>query len=319
MLRWGHRLDFDQGHLLTLVLLGACQPSPSTPPDAARDRAALADPPVETLPTSSSSAADDEASTREATLPSTARSCEALAGHRHLVIVTWPSTLRRQLARADTRTHGGLLVLARVDCGFALLPECRVPGRYNYVHSPLSFVPTELPLADIDELWANLPDLAAREPREWSGPYLIAVQAAGTLRAATWDPSAATLEGQCEGATHVLDTIELGAGWLARGSYVEPNGPADIDEVLVEFGDPSRCENRYEDKHQPKGCDEAWAISLIALDDDGERDACPGPTGYDGLLCSSPGRMNHCGLEPADRRCNHARGDEPRLRELLGF
>jgi hypothetical protein len=232
------------------------------------------------------------------------------------LVVTWPSALRRELARADR----GLLVFTREGCELALLPDCRVPGRYEYRSFALSYVPNHIPLADIDELWANLPDLAAREAEPWSGPYLLAVQTAGSLRATTWDPGAVTLEGDCEGATHVLDTVELGAGMLARGSYVEPNGPSEIEEVLVEFGDPSRCTERDEDQRQPASCARAWAISLISVELElaNERDACPGPTGYDGLLCSSPGRTNHCGLEPADRRCNHVRGEEPRLRELLG-
>jgi hypothetical protein len=283
---------------LLVLLLGACQPSPTAPPELARDPAALVDAPVETptTPTPVTPSVD-------------ARSCDALAGPRHLVVVTWPSTLRRQLAQADTAA--GLLVFARTDCEFELLPDCRVPGHYGRARMLSTLIP--LPFADLDELWANLPELAAREPQEWSGPYLLEVKAAWTLRAVAWDPSEATLKGNCEGATHVLDTVELGAGRFSRGAYVEPYGPTEIDEVLVEFGNPSRCgDERHED------CEQAWAVTLVALADDGERDGCPGPTGYDGLVCSSPERTNLCHLVLEDRRCNQMRGDESRLRELLG-
>jgi hypothetical protein len=232
-------------------------------------------------------------------------------GHRHVLVVHWP-TSQLELLSSSLADPVGLRVVAQRGDIFELLEHCRVAGSYRREARPST--PYHIPLAGPDELSANLPGFEGQ-------PELALVFSLvdnGLLRASAWNPSAPAFDGDCREATHVVDTIELGAGSLARGTYAEPFGPATIDGELLRFGDTKQCPNLQPDPSQPSSaCEQPWAVLLVALGEDLPLDGCPGDTGYDGLLCSGPKRTNYCGLQPKDRRCSQARGAEPRLRELF--
>ncbi len=229
--------------------------------------------------------------------------CETAAGHRRVLTLDWTPAEREAVSKGLSR---GLAVVRLVGCHLEFLPECRVPaGRHVYTvrppfHYSLTIEP-ELPV------WiANLPRWASeRSPRPPSRLHVDIIPA-GQYRAAPIDLRRAARVGECDGATHVISTIEVGA-------IYEESSPLATDCHLV----------HHSDTEPPPHCAMPWSVQLTALDPHAPLgQPCPAPLHWNTLYCGSDRELppsQTCGLAPPGYPpCAHGWGlpppDDPQRR-----
>jgi hypothetical protein len=147
-----------------------------------------------------------------------------------------------------------------------------------------------------DQLYAQLPIGAARlEARlARAGKLDVRIALVGMLEAPSERVERAALTGDCDGATHVIAGVQLGAFKFYAGGSGEIGaglgiGQAGVggsstasQELLSADGDPSRCDAASTaDARAPDGCGAVIRIELVRLGDP----SCPAGARWDGQRC----------------------------------
>jgi hypothetical protein len=215
--------------------------------------------------------------------------CETAPGHRRVLTLDWTSAEREAVLDGLTR---GLAAVRLAGCGLTFLPECRVPaGRYVYMpRKPFEYTVTLGP--DLPLWIVNLPRWASERGARLPEELLFRVTTAGQYRATPIDLRRAAWVGDCDGATHVISTVEVGA-------IVDHSSPVRRDCQRV----------HYSDTRPPPRCAAPWSVQLTALDPRAPLgQPCPAPLHWNGIHCgrsrASPAHMDCSGLPPSDIACD---------------
>lgn len=156
-----------------------------------------------------------------------ARVCRAPTGPREpeVLAIDWADAEKIDLSDAMAK-H---VAVVRYDCdGVTVLRDCAAPGTYTY--GGVSPMRSALRLDDPARLEATLPfateDLAAavRRGDVVDLAFIVVGQHATTAR----DVPRARLEGRCEGATHTVRAVGVGAFALAAGPAGKTNAAAEL-------------------------------------------------------------------------------------------
>jgi hypothetical protein len=213
------------------------------------------------------------------------------------LIVEWPSADRGEL-EAQARNRG-LVVVRYQGCEMQVLEGCTTSLKYAY--APITRKKDHVAMRDADDLYANVPIGAARleAKLEKGGELDVDMTMVGRWEAERRDVRPDELRGSCEGATHVVSALTIGAFTFTAGADATVSGSATVlgsggggqstskREVLNTDGDESACERATTgDQKPPEGCAALIRVEVVPL---GEArpyaPACPDGTRWDGTQC----------------------------------
>ncbi len=204
-----------------------------------------------------------------------AERCTLRGSQSRPLVTEWPATER---SRLESRSSKGIIVVAYAGCEMQVLDRCQADGAYRF--SPTSVAKDGFTVSTQDDLYAKLPLGAAALEGELAraGSLHLAYVVVGQYDAAGLDPAAIALQGECEGATHLVAGYAVGAFTLASGGRVKASGGATVLgvgagaaheaslDVLRSGGDAAACEKgRGDASSPPEHCRTPIQLFLAAL------------------------------------------------------
>lgn len=201
--------------------------------------------------------------------------CKVKESQTKPLIVEWPSAERVSL---EARAKQGLVVVRYNGCEMQLLTRCKAPSEYDYI----GVAPKKdtLRITNEDDLYANIPIGAAKleGKLQKAGELDVAMTMVGTYQAKDALVDRAALEGLCDGATHVIAGLTVGAFEFFAGGSAEVGGGAEVlgagagaksaakRELLATDGKASACESATStDQRPPEGCSALLRIEVVPL------------------------------------------------------
>ena len=203
--------------------------------------------------------------------------CGVAKSQAEPLIVEWPDAARGKL---ESMVKRGVVAVRYEGCEMEVLGQCTARGAYRYasVNPKKSLVK----MRDADELYASIPAYAAKfeAALQKAGELNVSMTIVGRYEAEQRTFVLAGLEGQCEGATHVVNALtvgafdfyagadaSIGAGVKVAGAGVGAKSTAQR-ETLNQDGSAEACEKaRQEDTVPPYGCGALLRVEVIAIAD----------------------------------------------------
>jgi len=212
--------------------------------------------------------------------------CGVTKNHDRPLIIEWPSADRGALESQVLR--GDHLVVVRYEgCEMEVLRHCYARGRYAF--SGVQQKVDNSSIRSADELYAKIPLGAARLEAELErhGALSLAMTYVGAYEAERGSLTEAlesdALEGRCDGATHVVTNLSVGAFKLtsASGAGVKAGAEVGLPGGIGEGaggglssthargfrrsdGDPAACDG-YSHERPPEGCGALLRIEVEAI------------------------------------------------------
>ena len=201
--------------------------------------------------------------------------CGVTKSQAEPLIVEWPDAAR---GRLEALLRRGVVAVHYSGCEMEVLGQCSAKGRYGYA----SFTPkkSNVKMRDADELYANIPAYAAKfeAALQKAGELNVSMTIVGRYEADHARVRAEELEGQCEGATHIVNALtvgsfdffagadaSLGAG-VAAGNAGAGAKSSSKRETLNQDGDATACaSSKRDDKEPPFGCGALIRIEVIPI------------------------------------------------------
>lgn len=217
------------------------------------------------------------------------------------LIVEWSSASRGHLEALRAK-H--VVAVRYTGCELELLPQCEVRGgHYGYV--PLTPKRERVRVRNEDELYANIPlhavSLAGK--LRTAGELNVKMAVVGRFEAASTVVSKDDLQGDCDGATHVIAGLTAGAFSFFAGTEGEAGADVGVgslraggstkshSEVLNEDGNAEACARATaSDTAPPFGCGALMQVEVVALGAPRPPEpACPAHMRWTGASCESTG------------------------------
>lgn len=201
--------------------------------------------------------------------------CKVAKSQSEPLIVEWPETQRAKLESLRKR---GLLAVHYEGCELSMLSQCHVKGTYGY--SGITRKQSKVTIKDADELYASMPAFAVKLEGKLksAGQLNVQMTLVGRYEAQGAPSTTADLEGDCEGATHVVSALAVGAFTFFAGADAEVGGGVSAfgaggggkstanRELLQRDGDEASCAgSTAADKLPPEGCGAALQLEVIPL------------------------------------------------------
>jgi hypothetical protein len=199
--------------------------------------------------------------------------CQVKQSQNKPLIVEWPSADRAELEAA---AKGAVVVVKYNGCEMQLLSRCQAPGKYSYV----AVTPKKdtLSIKDEDDLWANMPIGAASLEAKLAkaGELNVVMTMVGRHQAPQSSYRARDLKGSCDGATHVISGLTVGAFEFFAGAAAEVGGGVNVlgagagaksrysKETLTQDGDLKACEAASKDA-PPADCAALLRVEVAPL------------------------------------------------------
>ncbi len=186
----------------------------------------------------------------EARAPNTAARCRVGASQTGVLITEWSAA---EKANLQAMLSGGAVAVEFSGCQMRVLPQCRLPGRYQWLQTtPTSDV---LEIQSEAQLYAKLPLGAVSLSGELSksGSLYVSTTVAGQHRLQGGDAEHVPNNSECEFATHLVGAVSVGAFVLSAGSRVKAGMDADMrvtsagasmsrsTRILTYAGEPKTC------------------------------------------------------------------------------
>lgn len=223
--------------------------------------------------------------------------CEDVGGQSRFLVVDWESVDRAEI---EARASRGLVVVHYQGCKMEVLKRCQVKGAPHYDYVGLTPKKDNVTMRDSAEVYANIPVYAAKFDAKLahSGSLDVNMTIVGqfdTARAATRDE----LEGECEGATHVVSAITVGSFEFTAANAVEGSAGVSVlgagagtrgtqnHEVLNRDGEEARCgEATGTDTKPPFGCGALLRLEVVPIGQARrEEPSCPRGMQWNGGQC----------------------------------
>jgi len=210
------------------------------------------------------------------------------------LVVEWPAADRAAL---EARAQQSLVAVRYTGCTMEVLSGCDVDGSYAFV--PLSRKQERVTIHDEDELYARLPVGAASLEGTLArqGQLVVDMTIVGRKQADRHVLARSELRGRCDGATHVLTGLTVGAFSLYADATLEAGARLQLRaagagaahmrsrEILARDGDPLACE---------------VAAAVEPGGGEGELDRAPSTAGPP-PWCGARRRANRCGKRSRPR------------------
>ncbi len=222
--------------------------------------------------------------------------CRVQKSQTKPLIVEWPSAERRKL---EASAKKGLVVARYLGCELKLLTGCTAPGRYGYT----AYTPKKdtVRIKNEDDLYANMPVGAAKFEAKLatSGELGVQMTLVGRYLAENHVVRTDELKGSCDGATHLVAGLTVGAFEFFAGQAKR--------ETLSQDGDAAACQASAGKEAPPKGCAALIRIQVIPLEcalgthfEQGK--GCVADSVPEGMVLIPAGSF-WMGCAPADKDC----------------
>ena len=155
--------------------------------------------------------------------------CRNAVGQDQPLVTEWPAS---EKANLETQIRmGSGVVVSFTGCTMTVLTQCRTRDPYHWVRTTPSSDWIEI--RNQDELYAKLPLGAASLAGELQGSGSLTMQTtiAGQFRLALAPGTMPMIEGDCQGATHVVGGLAIGAYQLAAGGTSTASLEASVHAV----------------------------------------------------------------------------------------
>lgn len=195
-----------------------------------------------------------------------AQACVPTHGSFDVSTIDWEPGARQ---RFEDQARTGAVVVRAAECGWTVLPGCRVAAKYAYRALPVSRVRKD----DGKQLGVELGGASSTGS---SGGHPTGttkeVVVAGVFELGEPE-SAVVLQGACAGATHVVSHYTVGAFRVdsGRGSsasvqlpYVGRFGNSTWSDRVVEAGQVAACDRGQSDQ-PPVGCSASVELNVVPL------------------------------------------------------
>jgi hypothetical protein len=182
--------------------------------------------------------------------PTPLAKCRISASHENPLVTEWPAS---EKAHLETLLSSQAVAVQYSGCELKIIDACKLPGSYTWVRTTLSTDTVQI--ADADELYAKLPlgAVSLEGELERSGRLAIRTTVAGQLRLDQQQAQELPKDGTCDGVTHVINGISVGAFSLLSGGSVSGSGGVGVagvgaggssrreESTLRESGNPTLC------------------------------------------------------------------------------
>jgi hypothetical protein len=206
--------------------------------------------------------------------PEDQSTCRVKEGQTRPLVVEWPSADRMEL---ETRAKRGVVVVNYNGCEMRLLPHCTVPGDRQYAFETASPTTDTVTIRNADELWANMPIGAAKLEGKLAVAGELNVNMTLIGRFTTSDPQVRYdgLQGVCEGATHIVAGLTVGAFDFYAGADAQVGGGVHVvgagagarstagRQSITQAGDPTACKTNPGDTQPPHNCSALLRVEVV--------------------------------------------------------
>jgi hypothetical protein len=165
--------------------------------------------------------------------PVLAQRCRLGASQTSLLVTEWNAA---EKANLQALLGGGAVAVQFSGCEMRLLPNCRLPGRYMWIHTTATSDRVEI--ENDAQLYAKLPLGAVSlsgELRKW-GKLTVETTVSGQVRLDGMMASQISADPSCAEATHLVDGLSLGAFALSAGGLESSKGGVNVARVPIEGG-----------------------------------------------------------------------------------
>ena len=160
--------------------------------------------------------------------PVLASRCRVGASQTSVLVTEWSAT---EKANIQAALSGGAIAVQFSGCELRLLPNCRLPGAYNWQRT----TPTSerIEIKSDAELFAKLPLGAASLNAELkkSGELAVQTTVSGQARLAGFQATMVPSDPNCAEATHLVDGLSVGAFSLIAGGSQSTKGGIEVKLV----------------------------------------------------------------------------------------
>jgi hypothetical protein len=208
------------------------------------------------------------------TLPSQAASCRSSAGHDQPLVTEWTAAEKSNL---ESQVRSGGVVVSFTGCTMRVLTQCHTREQYGWVRTTPSSDWIEI--RNEDELYAKLPLGAASLKGELQGSGSLTMQTtiSGQYRLGILPGVMPAIEGACDGATHVVAGLSIGAYELNAGGATKASfeGSATVvgsagatssanKQIIRRSGESRSCANAT-DQWPDASCSSPIQMFLLAV------------------------------------------------------
>ncbi len=187
--------------------------------------------------------------------------CKVAKSQSRPLIVEWPSADRGAL---EVQMKKGLVVVRYTGCEMEILRHCSAPSN-EYTYHAMTRKRDRVTMRDADDLYANIPLGAAKFEAKLAraGELTVTMTMVGSYEAPHAELRVDQLEGDCDGASHMVTALTAGAFSFFAGADAAVGGGVGTvvggakagssakREVLNEDGDEEACEKATSDDTGP--------------------------------------------------------------------
>lgn len=248
--------------------------------------------------------------------------CDASKGQLRPLVVEWSAPERAAL---EAQARQGQIVVHYEGCDLKVLRQCKAPAKFDYRYTAITPKEEVVTMTNAEQLYASIPVYAAKFEGKLaqSGQLTAAMTIVGEYGVAGEPPAIDQLQGECQGATHVVTALTTGAFSFFAGSSKEASASVQVmgvgvggevsrkSENLSRDGDIKSCgASRRGDGIPPEGCGATLRLELSPLLAAGE--GVP-------LECKPGTRLVGKACKPVDKPSELAPEDRSFVDEKHGF
>jgi predicted Zn-dependent peptidase len=204
--------------------------------------------------------------------------CHAGVSPTRPLIVEWPSPARGEL-EAIIEDHKSVAVVRYEGCTMTVLTECKAPGKISYVPYR-NTKQDQVRITSADDLYANLPVGAAslEGKLQRAGELDVDMMLVGQYESDTANVTPSDLQGNCQGATHIVRTVTVGAFDFHTGANAHVGGGVNVmgagaggsssaaEDSLARDGAVNACASaKPDDGDAPQNCGALVRLEVVPL------------------------------------------------------
>ena len=185
--------------------------------------------------------------------------CGVAKSQAEPLIVEWPDAARGKL---ESQVRRGVVAVRYVGCDMQVLGRCTAPGKYGY--ASLNPKKSRVKIRNADELYASIPAYAVKFEGTLAraGELNVEMTIVGRDEADRSSVRVEDLHGDCDGATHVVTGLSVGAFEFFAGADARAGVGASAGDVGAGAKSMSSRETLNADG-QEEACRKAAAADTI--------------------------------------------------------
>lgn len=251
--------------------------------------------------------------------------CKISANHTTPLVVDWNQDQRTEF---EAELRQGTLVVVVYDCNeFRILSDCKLPGDYGY--TGVTRKETVQHFEGDYEIGFNLPlnglGLASLGGKTAASSALdVALVTIGRRRSTRYRAARGDLSGECNGATHFVRGVQIGAFAVASSEKGRAAAAATLFQMsagghtagahraVIVDGKADACKPDLDATNPPAECGAPLRVELVGIQQTGtalpspeqqetQAPTCPAPLVWTGEKCGAPSATTSFVCKPGDK------------------